>query len=78
MNRRDAAVRLGLIVALAVGQAGCYDPDAGTIRAEPRAAGQVDRAPTSPAASPSGSRLSRKSADTSDLSPKLRGKGTQP
>ena len=34
MNYRDAAIRSGLILALAAGLAGCQDPAIGTIRAE--------------------------------------------
>jgi hypothetical protein len=78
MNRREATERLGLIVALAAVQAGCYDPDAGTIRPEPRAVGQMDRAPSGPPPRTSGSKPSRKPADTNDLSPIGRGRGTRP
>ena len=66
MIRHHAALRSGLILVFAVVLAGCYDSDVGTIRAEPRAAGQIDRVPSSPAARPSGSKPSRRSADTGD------------
>jgi hypothetical protein len=71
MNRNDTALRSGLILALAAVLAGCQDSDVGTIRADPRAVGQMDRAPSNPPARPSGSRPSRRPADTNDLSPKL-------
>jgi hypothetical protein len=78
MTRREAAGRFGLIVALAVGQAGCHDPDAGTFRAEPRAAGPTERVSPGPSARPSGPAPSRKPDKTNDFSPVRSGRGTQP
>ena len=71
MNRGEAAIGLGLILALAAGLAGCQDSAVGTIKADRRAAEQLQRAVSGRPAPPSKSKSSRKGPDTNDLSPKL-------
>jgi hypothetical protein len=76
MRHRHRAIRSGLILALASGLAGCQDPDIGTIKADRRALEHLQGASSDRPAPPPKS--ARKRPDLNDLSPKLRGGGTQP
>jgi hypothetical protein len=76
MDRRDAATRSGLILALALGLVGCQDPDIGTIRADRSVVEQLQRANSDRPSPPSKS--SRKRPDLNDLSPKRGGSEARP
>ena len=71
MTRRDAAIRSGLILALAAGLTGCQDPGVGTIQADRSVVEQLQRANSDrPAPAPT-TKKGRTRPDTNDLSPKL-------
>jgi hypothetical protein len=76
MTRRDAAIRTGLILALAAGLTGCHDPGVGTIHADRSAVQELQRANSDRPSPPSKS--ARKRPDLNDLSPKLGGSEARP
>jgi hypothetical protein len=72
------ALRPCFVLALAAGLAGCQDSAVGTIKADRRAAEQLQRAVSDRPAPPSKSKSSRNRPDVNDLSPKFRGGESQP
>ena len=71
MTRRDAAIQMGLILALAAGLTGCQDPGVGTIHADRVAVQELQRANSDRPSPASNTKKGRKRPDYNDLSPKL-------